>query len=478
MSEEISIKKAALINFVSKYSNIFIQILYMAILARILDPDDFGVVAIITVFTTFFTLFADMGFGAALIQNKKLIKSDIENIFSFSFYLALALGLAFSIFSIPLSIIYENNVYKSLGLILSFSLFFNTLNTVPNALLLKNKKFIVVGIRSVVVNIMSSILTVILAYAGLKYYALTVNSVFTAFFTFLWNYKNMPVKFKFKFDKESIMKIKSYSGYLFGFNIINYFSRNLDNLLLGKFMGDVPLAYYDKAYRLMLYPVQNLTHVVTPVLHPILSEHQDNKKYIYDKFMLTIKVLSLLGIFVSIYCYFATDEIILIVFGEKWRNSIPCFKWLSLSIWAQMVNTTSGSIFQALGKTKLQFVRGIVVAIITITSILIGLSSGDLAKVSQWVAIAYNLHFISMLYFLIHLAFKESSIDFCKKLIPHVVIAIIMVIGMNVGNLIKIDEVFLSAIYKGMVCLAAYVVGIVITREHKLLINLVKRKKN
>lgn len=477
MSGEISIKKAAMINFASKYTTVFIQILYMAILARILSPDDFGIVAIITVFTTFFLIFADMGFGAAIIQNKSLSQKDIENIFSFSFYIAIILAFAFAIFSIPLSIVYANNVYIPLGLILSISLFFNTLNMVPNALLLKHKKFMLVGLRLIVVSTISSIVTIILAYMGFKYYSLVLNSVMTAFFSFLWNYKSESIKLSFKFEKISIVKIKSYSGFLLGFNIINYFSRNLDNLLLGKFWGNTLLGYYDKAYRLMLYPVQNLTFIITPVLHPILSEHQNDKKYVYDKFFLTIKILSLVGIFISVYCFFSSREIILIVFGPNWEGSVQAFRWLSLSIWAQLVSSTSGAIFQTLNETKLQFIRGILVTVITISAILIGMTTGDLGKVALCVAIAYNLHFLSMIYFLIYRAFKESSIDFCKKLLPDMLIAIMMIVVMNLAKLIVIDNLLLSALYKGIICGVIYILGLIVTNQHKVLLNLVRRKK-
>lgn len=471
MDNKISIKKAAIINFASKYITIFIQIIYMSILARILSPNDFGIVAIIAVFTTFFTLFVDMGFGSAVIQNKSLSKEDLESIFSFCVYLGIGLALVFMLFSFPLSLIYENDLYKSLGVLLSVSLFFNTLNTVPNALMLKDKKFILLGKRLIIVSFVTSILTIILALIGFKYYALALNSVMMSFFTFIWNYKSSPIKFRFRFQKTSIDKIRNYSKFLFGFNIINYFSRNLDNLLIGKFWGNVPLANYNKSYQLMLYPVSNLTSVITPVLHTILSEHQTDKKFIYDRFLLAVKILSLLGVFISVYSFFAADEIILIVFGSKWQASVSSFRLLSLSIWAQMINGTSGSMFQVLEQTKLQFTRGIFVALTTITAILIGLSMGSIESVAICVAISYNLHFLSMLYFLVNVGFNQSWLSFCRKLLPDAVIMLIMVTAMNISKVLTIDNLLLSAFYKGIVCLFAYIIGLVITKQYKILVN-------
>ena len=76
-------------------------------------------------------------------------------------------------------------------------------------------------------------------------------------------------------------------------------------------MGEVALGYYDKAYRLMLYPVQNLTHVITPVLHPILSDYQDDYDKIYSQYVKVVKILSLLGVFILVFCFFSAKEIIL-----------------------------------------------------------------------------------------------------------------------------------------------------------------------
>ena len=91
----ISIKKAALINAVSKYSVVIFSIIFNAILARIVTPDQFGIVAVITVFTNFFGVLADMGIGTAVIQNKELTEYDINHIFTFTIYIGFALGLIF-----------------------------------------------------------------------------------------------------------------------------------------------------------------------------------------------------------------------------------------------------------------------------------------------------------------------------------------------------------------------------------------------
>lgn len=97
--DNISIKKAIMINFVSKYSNVFIQLIINSILARLLTPDDYGIVAVITVFINFFTIIADMGIGPAIIQYKDLGEKQISDIFVFTFFVSVLISIGFVAFS-------------------------------------------------------------------------------------------------------------------------------------------------------------------------------------------------------------------------------------------------------------------------------------------------------------------------------------------------------------------------------------------
>ena len=101
--KDISIKKAAAINASASYICVILQIVFNGILARILSPEDYGIVTVVTVFTTFFTVISNMGIGPAIIQNKELTEDDISNIFSFNFYAAIVVSLVFIVFSVPMA---------------------------------------------------------------------------------------------------------------------------------------------------------------------------------------------------------------------------------------------------------------------------------------------------------------------------------------------------------------------------------------
>lgn len=475
---EISIKKAAFINAASRYSTIVLNLVFSAVLARLLTPEDYGIVAVTAVFTTFFTLFADMGIGAGVIQNKELAQDDISSIYTFTVRISFVLALAFMAFSVPMAWFYKDRVYVPVGMLLAVSLFFSAMNMVPNALLLKEKRFVAVGIRTVVACILSGGVGILFALLGFKYYALVLQNIFNAVFIFIWNYVSTRPRVVRKICKESVGKIRSYSSFLFAFNIINYFSRNSDNLLISKFMGTASLGYYDKAYKLMCYPTQNLTHVITPVLHPILSEHQNDRNYIYEKYLRIMKLLSLCGIFIMTFCFFASDEIIRIIFGERWIPAIPCFKYMSISIWAQMITSSSGSIFQSLGDSRRMFISGTLNAALTVAAIVLGVAEGRIEAVARNVGIVYNFHFISTYIILVHFSFGMSCWKFLMSFLPDFGVLLFCVIaGIAVDYCLYkfgAQGVLLSFSIKFCFIFMAYIISLFVFRQWKTLTGLIR----
>lgn len=462
-----SIKKASIVNIIGKYTNVFIGLIFSAILARLLTPKEFGTVAVVTVFTNFFSLLANMGIGPAIIHNKQLSEEDISHIYSFTVRVGLLISMLFALFSLPLSWFYGDSKYIPIGCLLSISLFFSTMNIVPSATLLKQLRFRMVNIRAIVVHVAASSIAVLLALKGASYFAIVVNSILSAFFVFLWNYITVKPKFILKIQKERVLQIREYSTYQFAFSFINYFSRNLDNILIGKTLGDVSLGFYNKSYQMMMYPLSYLTHVISPVLHPILSKYQDDKKYIYEQYMKVVKVLSLLGVFITVFFFIAADEIILIMFGDQWRNSIQSFRFLSLSIWAQMISSSTGSIFQSIGNTKLLFKTGLFSSCVVVLSILTGVILADINAVAISVSIGYCVSFFITFYFLIHVGFKNSVLNFLRKLVPDVIVLLITFTGAGLSSLLAADIGLRSAIIKLSGTSISYILALFITKQVK-----------
>lgn len=204
MVKNMNIKDGAIPIAIGKYSRIIISLLVNVILSRILTPEDYGVVAVVTVFTTFFVSLSDVGMGTAIIQMKDLTKDDINSIFSFSVYYSVSLTLLFSLLAIPIANFYNSKDYLSICLLLSISLFFDAMNTIPNGILNRNKEFKKIALRTVIVYMISAVIAIILAFCGFRFYALVFQNIVSSIAIFLWNYIYTKPSFAYKINKISI----------------------------------------------------------------------------------------------------------------------------------------------------------------------------------------------------------------------------------------------------------------------------------
>ncbi|MGL5731137.1 MAG: oligosaccharide flippase family protein, partial [Bacteroidales bacterium] len=241
---------------IGKYTGFVLSLVIAGVLSRILNPSDFGVMSLATICIAFFTIFCDPGIGTAIIQNKNLTEKNYSELFSFSFIIGIAISGCLFLFSILYGTFYNSAELVKLCRVMALSLFFNALNTIPNGLLYKEKMFRFLAIRNVVIQLIGGAIAVLAAYKGIGVYALTIQPIFTAIASFSVCYLRKPIRPAIHFSNHTFTEIFSYSGFQFLFNIINFFSRNVDNLLVGKYLGVKPLGFYDKSYRLVMLPLE------------------------------------------------------------------------------------------------------------------------------------------------------------------------------------------------------------------------------
>lgn len=396
------IKEGVFYTFVLKYANMFVQLVGSAVLARLLTPSEYGIVAIIMVIVAFFQLISNFGLGTAIIQKQGLSENNIFSLFVFTLIIGTFLSLFFCLLGPVIANFYHNNEYKKITILLSISLFFHTANIVPYALIMKNKWFKTIGINYLVVEIVTTIIAIIAAWNGYSYYALIIKSILFAVILFLVDSVIIRLNLIGRVNFRVVKDIFSYSFFQLLYNILDYFSRSLDTLLVGKYLGNKTLGFYDRAYRLVFLPVNSISNIITPVLHPILSSHQNDRELIYKVFKESIKILSIIGIPLAVFIHFNAKEIILIMYGNQWTNSINILQILSLAIWIQMLLPSTITIFQALGKTNYLFIYGLLSAFFIVSAILTGIFLFNSIKmIAIFLLVAYTLTICTAFYLLI-----------------------------------------------------------------------------
>ena len=455
---------------IAKYSGIIISLVVAGILARLLSPDDFGIVAIATVIISFFAIFTDMGLSPAIIQNKALTQDDLTNIYSFTFWTGIAVALLFFIASWPISAYYDSPILRTLCQLLSINLFFASVNIVPGALFYKNKEFKFIAIRSFVIQITAGTGAVIAALSGAGLYALLITPIVSSILIYIISFHRYPQHLRMTLGLSSIRKIFSYSVYQFLFNVICYFSRNLDKLLIGKHMGMSDLGYYEKSYRLMMLPLQNITQVVTPVMHPIFSDFQDDKMKLATSYERIIRFLAFIGLPLSVLLFFTAEEVTLIIFGNQWLPSVAVFRILALSVGIQIILSSSGSIFQAAGDTRSLFICGLFSSTLNVAGIVLGIFYfGTLTAIAGCIVTTFTINFVQCYWQMYRVTFRQSAWPFIRQLISPLVISILIALALiPMQYALEGMNIFVTIIAKGIVSFIIFGIYIQMTHEYDI----------
>lgn len=442
----------------AKYAGIVVALGVTAVLARMLPPEDFGPIAVATVIITFFNVFSDWGIGPAVIQNKQLTKQDLGGIFSFTMWAGIAVAGIFFCSSWFIAGFYETEVLRPICQLLSLNLLFASLNIVPNALLFKEKRFRFIAVRNLCVQGIAGIAAITAAFSGAGIYALTINPIVSSAAMLVINLRENPIVPKPIPSRGAISKIFSFSAYQFAFNFINFFSRNADKLLIGKYMMPL-LGYYEKSYRLMMLPLQNITNVVSPVMHPIFSEYQHDLAKLSSSYLKVVRFLAFIGFPLSVFLWFSAHEVVLTVFGGQWEPSVPVFRILTTTVGVQVVLSTSGSVFQAAGQTKMLFISGLLSAVLNVGAICAGIFAyGSLEAVAWGISMSFAVNFVQCYYLMFYRTFHLPWGPFWRALVSPLTLSAILCAALFSLSYVMPESagIILSLIVKSCTALAVW----------------------
>lgn len=464
----------------AKYSGIVIQILITAILARLISPAAFGTIAVAMVILSFLNILADIGIGVAIVQFKNLTQHHLNSLFTLNIYIGIFLAIVLFASSGLIASYYDDEVLTRVCQMMSIVVFFNSLNVVPNALMRKDKRFRTIAIRTLFFQILGGSIAIWGAFHGWGIYALLISPILTSIGVFCVNYYNYPLKYVVRMSGEAVKMVYSYSSFQFAFSFCNYFSRNLDKLIIGRYFSLTQLGYYDKSYHLMLMPLQNVTFVVEPVLHPILSSLQDKKQELGEKNVKLATIISHISFPIGLICFFCAGEIIRIVYGSQWDMAVPVFRILSLSLPLQMIQSTSGAIYQAAGKTNHMFYNGILNTCVTVSGFIIAASFiGTIESMAWAFVITLLINFVDSYLIMYYKTIKTSIWPFFKTLCPQLLNSAIVFILCYFLFRKGFDNIILSLIIKVSFIVIITLISATLLRQYsiKSLLGVLKARK-
>lgn len=457
-------------NAISRYMGIVVGMVVSMILARILSPKDYGTVAIVTVCTGFLGMFSSMGLGPAIIQRSDLTKENLDSIFTFSVLIGLLLSSILFFSSWGIASFYGDDKLVIISQLLVIPLFFSTIDMVPGTLMVKDKRFKILGQRSVLIGIVSGIISVSAALLGAGLYALVIPSLLSAPAIFLWNQSYYRLRIDWSFDTEPIRRVFSFSAYVFLFDFVNYFSRNLDKLIIGKFLNLSALGIYEKSYRLMQLPMNNITSVIHPVMQPVLKDFGDDHEVLGDKYAKIVRFVATLSFPIGLGLFGLSSECIHFFYGGKWDAAVPVFRILALSLPLQMILSTSGPIYMVCNNSKMQFWLGIRNTVTTVGGFLIAALCFKTIEAMAWAwTVTLVLNFIFTYMLMYRYVLKISMVPMLKELIRPAISGVSVLLAIYLVGLAGFADETVALLFKGVAALAAAVLCTQMSGQYDLL---------
>lgn len=389
---------------------IAIQFLSVVILARLLVPEDFGLVASVAPIVAFVGLFQNLGLQQAVIQRREISQRQLNQVFWVSAAVGLCCTAIVAALAPAVALFYDDARMTGITLASGAPLFLFSFAALPLALMNRRLQFGQLALNDVMAALAGLIATVVAAYAGMGYWSLVMGPAVSAIVTLAAAWRTArwrPAKPELRIDRE----ILSFGANLTGFNLVNFFARNLDTLLIAKFSGATQLGYYDRAYKLMLFPLQNITQPLSRLMIPILSRIQDDKKRFRDIYMETNWLLAAITAPGIAALTMTAGEVVGILFGERWLPVAAIFAWLGIASLTQPISATTGWIFICQGRTKTMFRWGVYSSITTVAAFAIGIGWGAVGVAAAYAISGYILR-IPVLAALLHRVGPVSAWDF------------------------------------------------------------------
>lgn len=353
-----------------------VQVGSTILLARLLPPADFGLIAMVVAVTGLATLFGDLGLAMATVQRAQISQAQVSTLFWINVAAGALIAAAVAALAPAIAWFYGEPRLTDITLVLAVSFLFGGVAVQHKALLQRQMRFGALVALDLLAFIGGIATAIALAARGAGYWALVASPVVTAALTatLAWVFSGWRPGLPSR--GSDLRALLSFGGHLTGFNLINYAARNLDNILIGWWWGAPALGLYDRAYKLLMLPVRQINQPISQVGLPVLARLQDNPAR-YRQAYLRILGLLLLVTLPGVVFALATAEVLIpLALGPQWASAVPIFWWLGLAALQQPLSNTAGWLFISQGRSRELLQWGLAGGSLSIMSFCIGLPWG------------------------------------------------------------------------------------------------------
>jgi len=366
------------------------------VLARLLTPEAYGLVAMVLVFTGLAALLADVGLGSALVQKQELLSVHFNSVYWCNLALGVTLAITLFTFSTQISGFYDQVEIKPIVQILSLGFVIGAASLVHRQVLVKTMSFKYLALADFFGMAGSGSIAIILALNGFGFWSLVCQQIANKVIIYIIVSWASGWKPKFEFSKAALEELFGFSLYVFLTRLLQYAAMRVDKLITGKYLGASSVGLIDKAQSMMLFPLQNISHTISGVMFPALSSLNGDLPRVRNVYLKCIEAVAFLTFPMMAGMFVVSEAFILGVLGEHWSDLVPIFQVFCLAGVINSVATITGAVYLSQGESKLQFRVNLITRPLVIVCVIVGFAWGITGVVwgivvAAWISGIYTM---------------------------------------------------------------------------------------
>ena len=413
---------------VSHAGTFLLTIAATAIMARLLTPQDYGLIGMVALLISFLTMFKDLGLSTATIQRADITNDQVTALFWLNVLLSVALVFISVVLAPLIASFYGEPRLNAITVVTSLGFLIGGFAVQHEAILRRQMRFGPLAVIRTTSIALGYLVGIAAARNGFGYWSLVLSQLggITATTVAVWTTCDWRPGWPRR--HAGVAPLVKFGGNLTGFSILNYFARNLDNILIGRFFGSHALGLYSKAYQLMMLPIDQINEPITSVAVPALSRLDGawgRYRHAYLRMLEKVAIATMPSIAVMMV---TADWIVQLALGPQWRETSRIFVVLGITGLFQPAANTTGWLFITQGRTRDMLRAGILVCPITIISIVIGLSWGPLGVAASYAVtrLAVTDPFV---FWLVGRRGPVRTSDFYRTLAPSICASLVAIVA-------------------------------------------------
>jgi PST family polysaccharide transporter len=399
-----------------------------AILARMLEPKDFGLIGMATLITGIVQLFGNFGLGAALVHKKDVTHADLCT----AYWANLAAGTFLTIICIFISPLagafFREKAVQWVLICLAANFILSAIASVHSTLVYKNMRMKNLAGIEVGSRIMRVAVMLIAAFFGLKFWSIVLGMIAERIVKNIGFYCQEPWRPSRVFSAERFRKMFRYSRNIFGEGFVGYINQNMDMIVTGRVLGAGTLGFYQMAYNLPNLLKDYLNSSIGAVAFPVFSRVQDENERLARGFCRIIGFISVTMFPILFGLAFAARDFILVAYGSKWLPAVSPIRILCFAAALAALQTPVWGLFNAKGRPDLGLKWGLIRLPATVVAILLGAHFGGIAGIAWGVLTVetLNLSIVNLIFRIL----KADLRQYFAALVPAIIASTIMVAGL------------------------------------------------